>query len=260
MPDSLPQISLGTAALAIFALCAVYVLLRGLTRMLMSTAVIAASAWLGFLVWQQAPELSVRTLGKSVPWLENGLPIAAFVVSFLAIRAIGKLLLAPFGGGSKSRPASFAGGLVRLVFALVPTSVIWLSGATLVHHAGAISEIRESTGSPQDSEKPDDLRAKLKTAVADIVPDSWLAWLDPLARPDRLALAKLIAFQEKPEREPVIDPETGKPYPRAIVVTDPALQNLAREGKYDTLLSHPELTKALDDPKIKRLLRGRIHR
>ena len=51
-----------------------------------------------------------------------------------------------------------------------------------------------------------------------------------------------------------MNPRTGEPIPRAIIVDEPVLQKLAREGKFDTLLRHPLLTKALADPKIQKLL------
>jgi hypothetical protein len=38
-------------------------------------------------------------------------------------------------------------------------------------------------------------------------------------------------------------------------VDDPELQKLARQGKFGTLLRHPLLTKALEDPKLQALLK-----
>ncbi len=87
------------------------------------------------------------------------------------------------------------------------------------------------------------------------VPESLLKMLDPLTDPSRLNLAKLVASQTDSSPTPVIDPRTGKPIPRAIIVEDRELQNLARDGKFGTLLRHPLLTKALADPKLQKLLR-----
>ena len=91
--------------------------------------------------------------------------------------------------------------------------------------------------------------------IEDALPESWIRTLDPLAQHNRLTLAKLIATQSESRLNPVINPQTGKPIPRAIIVDDPDLQNLAREGKFSTLLRHPLLTEALADPKIQKLLR-----
>ena len=52
----------------------------------------------------------------------------------------------------------------------------------------------------------------------------------------------------------MVDPATGKPYPRAVVVADPALQGLARQKDFSSLLRHPNLTRALDDPKVKQAI------
>ena len=64
-----------------------------------------------------------------------------------------------------------------------------------------------------------------------------------------VALAKEITARASERREPAIDPATGKPIPRAIIVEDPELQSLAREGKFGTLLRHPLLSKWLENPK-----------
>jgi hypothetical protein len=52
----------------------------------------------------------------------------------------------------------------------------------------------------------------------------------------------------------VTDPQTGRPYPRAIIVDDPELMDLAREGRFSTLLRHPLLSEALKDPMIRQAL------
>ncbi len=257
-PDSIPQLSLGTAALIIFAVCAGFVLLRGMTRMIVGTIVLSLSAWIGFRLWQQAPALSVDWTGKSLPWITNGLPIAGFLISFFIIRMIAKAIARPFGKPSEEeKPRSVIKIAFRLLLALIPTSLIWIIGATLVHHNGSIAEVRayseKSIGISETT--PDGFSQRLKSCIEAALPASWLNALDPLTEPSRVNLAKLIAAQSDSPQQPILDPRTGKPIPRAIIVDDPDLQNLAREGKFSTLLRHPLLTKALADPKIQKLLR-----
>ncbi len=259
-PDSIPQISLGTAALVIFAVCAGFVLLRGMTRMIIGTVVLSLSAWLGFRVWQAAPTLSFEWTGKSLPWITHGLPVVVFLLAFFIIRKIAKAVIDPV----KTEPVqempkkrSVIRTAFLLILALVPTSLIWLVGATFIHHTGSIAELRaysERTLGISES-TPDAFGTRLKTSIEAALPKSWLAALDPLAEPARINLAKLITSQSDSSLKPVIDPRTGLPIPRAIIVDDPDLQNLAREGKFGTLLRHPLLTQALADPKIKQLLR-----
>jgi hypothetical protein len=257
-PDSLPQPSLGTAALIIFAVCAGFVLLRGITRMIIGTAVLGLSVWIGFRVWQMAPALSVEWTGKSLAWITNGLPVAALLVSFFVIRLIANAVVRPFHKPQgNSIPRTLAGTVSRLVFALVPTALICVIVAIIANHAAAVADVRASsakTGGVPDT-APASFSQRLRSAVEAKVPEKWLRMLDPFTDPSRLALAKLIASQSDYPLAPVINPETGEPIPRAIIVDDPALQKLAREGKFDTLLRHPLLTKALADPKIQKLLR-----
>lgn len=257
-PDSIPQISLGTAALIIFAVCAGFVLLRGLTRMLIGTVALSFSAWIGFRCWQAAPTLSVEWTGKTLPWITNGLPIVAFLISFFIFRKIAKAIASPI---RKAPEPEKKGSIIRtsflLLLALIPTSLLCLIGAIFIHHSGSIAEVRayseKSNGVPETT--PDGFSQRLKASIEDALPESWIRTLDPLAQPSRLTLAKLIATQSESRLTPVINPQTGKPIPRAIIVDDPELQNLARDGKFSTLLRHPLLTKALADPKIQKLLR-----
>jgi len=257
-PDSIPQISLGTAALVIFAVCAGFVLLRGMTRMIVGTLVLSLSAWLGFRVWQQAPTLSLDWTGKSLGTITTGLPLGAFLVSFVGLRKIAKTIARPFGPTpGEEKPRSIIKTAFRLLLALIPTSLIWLIGATLIHHTGSIAEVRayseNSIGIPETT--PDAFIQRLKTSIEAALPEEWLKLLDPLTEPSRLTLAKLISAQADSPLKPIINPQTGKPIPRAVIVADPELQNLAREGNFGTLLRHPLLTKALADPKIQKLLR-----
>jgi hypothetical protein len=254
---SMPEISLGTAALAIFVLCAGFVLLRGITRMILGTIVLGLSAWAALLAWQHAPAWSVDWFGKSMPWFTNGLPAAIFISAGLVLRMITNLFVRPFRGAEKShRPSSLAGAAGRMVLALVPTSLLSVIGIAIVHHGGAVSEVRSSSEHPNASKTAPatHLIGRMKDALDTYIPANWMERLDPLADPARLALAKLIAGRSAPESAPGIDPNTGKPIPRAIVVPDPELQALAREGKFDTLLRHPRLTKALADPKVRKYL------
>ena len=251
-PDSLPPLSLGTAALAIFVVCAGFVLLRGMTRMVIGTVILGLSTWIGFWVWQQTPSLASDWLGQSPAWVTTAAPILAFLVTFFLLRKIVKIITKPFGESSATAtPRSLAMKGVMLLFALIPTSFISLAGITLIHHFGSVAEVKSYAGTSRGIPKTptDSFTGRLKSTIESALPTAWISALDPHTQPSRIALAKLITAQ------PVTDPDTGKPIPRAIVIDDPELQALAREGNFGTLLRHPHLTKALADPKIQKLLR-----
>lgn len=253
-PDSIPQISLGTAALVIFAACAGFVMLRGLARMLVGTVVLALSAWIGFSVWRGAPALSLDYFGTVDAWFANGLPIVVFLISFVLLRWIAKSLARPLGR-HEDEPEKSGSPVIRVAFrlllALIPTAIIWLISATLIHHTGSVAELRafaeEKLGI--DEPTPAKFTQRLKQSIDAALPESWLRKLDPLAAPSRLALAKEITAHSASPLKPALDPATGQPIPRAIIVDDPELQNLARKGKFGTLLRHPLLGKWLENPK-----------
>lgn len=255
--DSLPNLSLGTAALAIFALCAVYVMLRGISRVLIGTAILAVSAWLGFLTWQAAPGLSIEWFGKSVGLITTGMPIAVFVITYIAIRLVLRWITSPFGDYADQLPERRGLSLFKLVIALIPTLILLAIGIGFVHHTASVQELRDfakKTQSADPKAKPPFLQT-LKVSIEKTVPKDWLKTLDPLADESRLAVAKWVTTQSNPQPDPKIDPATGKPIPRAIIVNDPVLQELAREQKFGTLLRHPIITKALQDPKVRKLIK-----
>ena len=253
MPTALTQLNLGTAALLIFAVCALYVLLRGVWRMLLGTLVLAASVGLAFYAWQHGPEWSLAVLGKTSGFITTALPVIVFLVAMILIRKILKFVASPFTGGDPV-PRSFANLPMRLFLALIPAVILWFIAATLVHHAGSIAEIRDAAPQADPTTKFSAFLLRMKAEVEKVVPADWLARLDPLAAPARVALAKLIAEQASPQHVPVIDPATGQPIPKAIRVEDADLDHLANAQDYATLLRHPNLTKILNDPKLKALL------
>lgn len=247
---SIPQISLGAAALIIFAACAGFVMLRGLTRMVVGTLALALSAWAAFLMWQTSPSLALALFGRSFPAVTVGLPLVTFIAALLVIRRILKFVSNPFGRDGDDEGGSGRSSLrmpFRLLASVIPAGVLCLVGATVLHHAGSIAEIRafaeKSVGSSQNlsSRYLEDIKKELSA----LLPPSMISLLDPLAAPERVERAKAVAERSaNPPPPPEIDPETGKPIPRAIVVDDPDLTNLARSGSFGDLLRHPVLNSA----------------
>ncbi|MDX1680754.1 MAG: hypothetical protein R3242_08485 [Akkermansiaceae bacterium] len=255
---AIPQISLGTAAVLIFAGCLTYVLLRGVGRLMVGTAMVAASVFLGYLTWLKSPEISIAVFNKSIGFITTGLPILVFVGSFILIRIALKWIANPFGS-KKETPMKDRRGMSKmrflslLGFALVPTLMVMMILAAILHHQASVHDVRQQADPEGNPDKT--YAQQLKGSIERIIPERLLAFIDPYAEQSRLALAKWLARQEKESKlEPAVDPETGKVIPRAIIVEDAELKRLARERKFGTLLRHPALTKALDDPEVRKLV------
>jgi uncharacterized membrane protein required for colicin V production len=252
--DALPEISLGTAALIIFGCCAVYMFLRGIARTIVNAACITFSAWVGFRVWQQAPSLAIDWFGKPSELVATGLPIAAFLAALLVLRKVIRFFRAPVPrSGDEVAPRSGGQLVFRLLITLVPAALLCLTAATFIHHASSVAEIRDSAEAGSAVPSDPGVAGRLKHSLSVAVPEKLMDWLDPLTTEPRLRLAKMIAASPEP-LQAVTDPETGKPYPRAIIVDDPELVDLAREGRFSTLLRHPLLSEALKDPLIRQAL------
>lgn len=240
------NLSLGSAILLIFAVCAGYVFVRGAWRMLIGTAILVIAAWAAWSTWRAAPGFSLS------PIITTGGPVLVFfATAFFLRRFLGFVFRNPAQAMEKpAAPFSAAATIAKLLSALLPTSLLGLISAAVILHRGSVSELRHP-------EAPDaTLLARWKQTITSLLPPSLSGFLDPSTSPERLSLARFIAARAKLPPTPEIDPETGKPIPRAIIVDDPELQGLARSGDFSTLLRHPLVGKLLDDPKVKSLIEG----
>jgi len=246
---SVPQLSLGSAALLVFIICAVLVFLRGMLRILIGSAVIAASIYAGLWAVREAPSLGIRYTGEPRAWISTALPIVVGLLTFFVLRFLIRFVVKP-GGEKRTLGSRFAG----VFLALIPAALLCLAGALLVHHFGSVAELRtyaeRSAGEGQS--KAASFTRDLKKSLEKTIPSSWLAFLDPATEHARLALAKLIARQENASAK--AEPPKEEPILRAIVVDEKELRALAREKRYGTLLQHPKIDKALADPRVKKAL------
>lgn len=251
--ESLPQISLGTAAIAIFVTCAALILMRGLTRIFIGSLVIAVSAWVGFLAWQSAPAIGIHYAGKPLTWLSTAWPLVSGLLTFVVLRMLVNFVVRPFGKSS-DHPKSPIQRAFGLLFAVVPAGLLCLVGAMILHHAGSIAEVRHFADAPKGDTGYAKLFAHLKASVENAIPPAWIKILDPSTDHARLNLAKLISAAAEDEVPPKAIIVLEEPILRAIVVEEKELRGLAREKRFGTLLSHPYLEKALTDPKVKKAL------
>jgi hypothetical protein len=251
--ESLPQISLGTAAMAIFVTCAALTLMRGLTRIFIGSLVIAASAWVGFWAWQNAPAIGIRFVGKPLPWLSIAWPAISGLLSFVVLRMLVNFIVRPFGKSTET-PKSPVRRALDLLFAVVPAGLLCLVGAMLLHHAGSIAEVRHYVDASKGDTSDSQLFASLKTSVENAIPSAWIKTLDPSTNRARLNLAKLISASAEDTVPPKANIILEEPILRAIIVDEKELRGLAREKRFGTLLSHPSLDKVLNDPRVKKAL------
>jgi hypothetical protein len=248
MTLELPPLSSPVLLLAgFFGVCALLVMFRGLVRMAAWVLTFCLSAWAGFQVWQRSAGLAIEWTGAPHPWVVNGLPLAAFVLAWVLLRKIGRAMLARREDDDGPNPMLWIKGMALCALF---SGLLFVTAIAILHHAGSVEEIRavaenKPAGEPQRM-------AEWKQSIERLMPAWALRWIDPLSEPNRLELAKHIAGGR--QWEPVIDPATGQPYPRAEIVEDPELRKLAGEGRYSTLLRHPLLDQALSHPELRRML------
>lgn len=253
------SINLSTLLLIVFVICAAYMLLRGTLRILTGCLVLGGSAWVGLRVWALAPDFSRKFFGVPYPWLSIALALFAFALTFFIAGKLCKWLTNPFRKSDDGpRPLTLSRLLGAAFLSLIPTCLLGTILAVFILHFGEVEEMRRSapgTGAPARS-TTSEILVRWRQSVISWVPTPWLRWFDPLIDPARLPLAQAIRNQSTSPLPPAIDPKTGKIIPRAIIVEDPELQNLARQGSFSSLLRHPMLTQALQDPTVQSFLKS----
>lgn len=257
--ESIPDISLGTAALLVFGAIASLAVLRGLLRILWGTLVLCAAGFLAFLAWRHTPALAHEVLGSEARWPSIVVPAVVFLLAFFLLRAVGRFLVHPLGNAdeesaekNRRSPARWA---ATLLLSLIPTALLWFSGATLLRHFGSIAEVKAFASSIDDQPVPDRAAflAKLKDRIEQSIPAEWFESVDPLSDRARVNLAKLLALgdSEPPKAIPVMEEDEV----RALVLGDPELRRLAAQGRYSEILRDPRLDRVLENPDLRATLR-----
>jgi hypothetical protein len=255
--DSIPDLSLGTAALVIVGACAVVAAARGLLRLLLGVGLLAASLLAGFWMWQHGPALAREWVDPPPPWLASLIAVATALLTFAGLRWVLRTVIDPLGAKKNAEQAPRPGIVRRaaaVLASVVPAGLVCFVAAAVIRHAGSISELRtfaESRAGAASEPVPSFL-ARLKTSIENSVPAAWFQLIDPLTDEARLALAKWIAVGPHEPPEPVRDPTTGEPVPRALIVEDAELRDFARRGRYSDILRDPRIDAALDDPATRR--------
>lgn len=257
--ESIPQVSLGTAALLIFGACASLAVLRGLLRILLGSLVLCLSGFAAFTAWRHAPAMAGGLTGHEMPWLSFAAPALAALLTFALLRLLVRFLTRPFGKpgtevAEKNRKSPVRWALT-LLFSLIPASLLWFTGATALRNVGSVAEIRRYVDGPDAAPARSAFLAELKASIDRALPAGWFARLDPLAGEARVTLAKLIALGDggtPPKAIPVLE----EPELRTLILHDPELRALAKAGRYADILRDPRLDHVIANPDLRKLLEG----
>lgn len=248
--ESIPQVSLGTAALLIFGACASLAVLRGLLRIFAGSLVLCLSGFAAYLAWRHAPPLGVP------PWVA---PAVAGGAAFFLLRALLRFAVKPFNKpneeiaeANKRSPVRWA---LTMLFSLIPAALLWFTGATALRNVGSVAEIRRFVDGTEGSTARSAFLAELKASIDRAVPRDWFSGIDPLSDQARVTLAKLIALGDTgppPKAIPVME----EPEIRALILHDPKLREMAKAKRYADILRDPRLDHVMADPDLRRLLSG----
>lgn len=249
--DAIPQVSLGTAALLIFAACGILAVLRGFLRLLTGSLILCASGFAGYMSWRHVPPGAAENL----PWLPVVVSAVVGSLVFLTLRRILRFATRPFGRTNDDGPEprrSVMRRALTLLFSVIPTSLLWFTGAAALRNFGSVAEIRRFVDGP-DAHGRAVFMAELKSAIDKAVPSDWFGKIDPLADEARVTLAKLIALGDS-SAPPKAIPVMEEPEIKALVSGDPKLRALAKAGRYAEILRDPRLDNVVEDPDLRKLL------
>ena len=258
--EQIPRISLGTAALLIFGAIASLSILRGLLRIIWGTVVVCVSGYAAFVSWQHSAELTRQWLGESVTWPSMVLPAVVFLFSLLSLRALGRFIVKPLGGANEENAEKNRGSPMRwavvVLLSLIPTVLLWFTGATMLRHVGSLAEIQDyakSMGNRQNGGENTFL-VRLKENVEAAFPRDWFQAIDPMASDARVKLAKLISVSDEPPNKAI--PVLEIPEIQELVLSDDRLLQLARDGRYSEILRDPKLDRLLESDDLRAILSG----
>ena len=261
--DAIPQVSLGTAALVIFAACAIVAALRGLARLVLGTAILAAASLTGLWAWCHAPAIAGVWFPNPPGWFAITLTAVTALATFFLLRVVVRTVARPVPPADSGVSPGIVPRALRVLCSLVPAAILCFLGATLIRHAGSVADLRNFalTQVGVDTGSVPSFLSRLKLSLDQSLPSAWFRLIDPLTDDARLALAKWITARAGGDpRAPAIDPATGQPIPRAVIVDDPQLQDLARRGRFSEILRDPRLDAALADPQIRRTILDKLPR
>lgn len=251
--ETIPQLSLGTAALLIFGACALLVVARGIFRILFGSLVLCASGFAAYLTWKNTP---LMTRDGSLHWVSFVPAALVGILVLLLLRWIMRFLSRPFGRGDEGEPGkrSPLRWAMALLFSLIPTAVLWIGGATAIRSIGSVAEIRRFADGDSVTDRSA-FFAALKSAIDKSLPEAWFRKIDPLSDDARVTLAKLIALGDSappPKAIPVLE----EPQIRSLIEHDPQLRALAKAGRYADILRDPRLDHVMADPDLSAMLAG----
>lgn len=259
LAEAIPHLSLGSAILIIFLICAAFIILRGIFRVVIASIILTFSTWITFIVWQYSPSLSVAWFDKSMDLVTTGLPIITFIVVLLGLRYGIKFLLKPLGSDNKEtpkrKPLTTSRVAFTLIFSLLPTSILFIVVMAMLHHHGTVAELKHFANKESEETHFEKFTRNFKNSVEQVVPEPVMLALDPLADKSRVALAKVITHQSEPQMALIVDPETNEPIPRAIIVEDAEVNHLVEKRHFSTLLRHPVITDTLKKPEVQEFIR-----
>jgi len=254
--ERIPDLSLGTAALIIFAAIAALALLRGLLRILWAVVMLSLAALAALFAWRHAPAIGRSWFEPLPDWFSPTLTAASFVLALIALRFLGRLLAETTrqpglpAGETRRSPAHRA---LTLLFSLIPAALLCLTAGAVIHQAGGVAELRAFGEKVARQPTPDHTAflARLRRGLDQSLP----GWIGGEARGSdelRLRLAKLITWLDRnpPRAIPVLEEHQI----RELVLADPELRRLAREGRYGEILRDPRLDRLLENDNLREVL------
>ncbi|MCW1921525.1 hypothetical protein OKA05_03105 [Luteolibacter arcticus] len=248
--ETIPQVSLGTAALLIFGACASLAVLRGLLRIFAGSLVVCLSGFAAYLAWRHAPAIDI----PGGPWIA---PVLAGGAAFFLLRKLLHFAVRPFGrpneGIAESNKRSPVRWAVTMLFSLIPAALLWFTGATALRNIGSVAEIRSFVDGSQGTTAPSAFLAELKDTINRALPAGWFQGIDPLAEDARVTLAKLIALGDStPPPKAILVME--EPEIRSLILHDARLRELAKAKRYADILRDPRLDHVMANPDLRKML------
>ncbi len=245
----------------------VFTLLKGLIKMILFGAAVLCSIgtyfWIAKYGFTYLSFITANPRDWMVTTLAVLLAVGVFTVFMHGIKWFGNV----FSWGSKMGFGGVKGIVTTILMALV---VCWV-GVMCIYYYGSMAEmnrVKELAQYHMDSTKSisNPIIYTLKKSITDNPNISWLGKLSPEHEPERLALAKIIAYLGalNPQLSEVRRAQLDSFMPRSRITSrtlslktlsqDAAMRQLVEKGDMQGLYNDVKLTRFLQDEDVRRVL------
>lgn len=238
-----------------------FCLLRGVVKMVLFFLSIIGGAVTYYVLQKYGFNYLAFITDSPSEWMVTAIAVLGAVIVFAAFRHGLSWFSNLFSWGGKVRGAGGAGGILTTI--CMGLFVSWLISVGIFYF-GSLSELRRYKELSANPEVRDEIPvlANLKQLMENSIVGKYLVMFDPLSDPERLKLAKIVAYMAGEENDELLMAcearlEQYLPSAKRInnLAHDKGIRTSMKKNDMGALLNDSKLTRLMSDQSIKDALK-----